>query len=420
MNFWGDIMFLIRLALKNLKRHKKRTLITAMIISFAVFFYLFLDSMMIGMRNKSFENIMNFESGHIQIADEDYWNNREEFPLNNLIVEDNNQIIEEAEKIEGFKGISPQLKFTARLNNGIDELPIPVRAIIPDKENKVFDTKDYIVKGDYFKEDESGAVIGKELADLMELELGDYFTLVFKTKEETFNTLELEISALINTPNPNINSNRIFIPLSIAQDALNVENSISQYAIRLGNNNIEEEINKLNKSFNKGIKAYSWRESASSMINLSRAQKAESQIILGIILLIAVLGIVNTIILAGIERLEEIGMMKALGMSEKEIILTFIYESTGIGIIGSFIGMVFGFISIGLFTKYGIDFFRFLGENDLSTFGMPMSGRIYGEWNKNSFIFIFFFVTIISSIISIFPAIWAAKKDVVKAIHHKQ
>ncbi|MGM0409373.1 MAG: ABC transporter permease [Bacillota bacterium] len=412
-------MFLIRLALKNLKRHKKRTLITAMIIAFAVFFYLFLDSMMIGMRNKSFENIINFESGHIQIANEDYWDDREEFPLDNLLSKDNNEIIEEVEKIEGFKGISPQLKFTARLNNGVDELPVPVRAIIPDKENKVFDTEDYILKGDYFKEDENGAVIGKELADLMELEKGDYFTLVFRTKEETFNTLDLEITALINTPNPNINSNRIFIPLSIAQDALNVENGISQYAVRLENNYVEEEIKNINEGLKEGVKAFSWRESASSMINLSRAQKAESQIILGIILLIAVLGIVNTIILAGIERLEEIGMMKALGMSEKEIILTFIYESTGIGIIGSLIGMLFGFISVGLFTKYGIDFFRFLGENDLDTFGMPMSGRIYGEWNLHSFIFIFFFVTIISSIISVFPAIWAAKKDVVKAIHHK-
>ena len=93
MNSGGERMYLIRLSLKNLARHKKRTLLTAGVIAFAVFFYIFLDSLMLGMRYKSFENIIDFESGHIQIADKNYWGKRSEMPLDDLISDDDyNQI----------------------------------------------------------------------------------------------------------------------------------------------------------------------------------------------------------------------------------------------------------------------------------------------------------------------------------------
>ena len=413
-------MYLIRLAIKNLTRHKKRTLLTAGIIAFAVFFYIFLDSLMLGMRSKSLENIIDFESGHIQIANENYWDERDEFPLNNLIKADS-KVKEKINNLKKVKGVSPQLKFIARLNNGIDEIPVPVRGINPKEEMEVFKTGEYFLKGNYFKNNENKAIMGKELADLMELENGDYFTLLFKNKQQTFNTLELQISGLLHTPNPNINSNRIFIPLSIAQKALNVDNKISQYAVRLENKEVVAEVDYLNKKLEGEVSAFPWQDSASSMINLSQAQEVESQIILGIILLIAILGIINTIILGGIERIEEIGMMKALGMKEREIILTFVYESTGIGFIGAAIGSLFGFIGVGLFHKYGIDFLNLMGEEyDFSSFGIPLSGKIYGQWNPETFIFIFLFVVIISAVVSVFPAMWAAKKEAVKAIHHKK
>ena len=413
-------MYLIRLAIKNLTRHKKRTLLTAGIIALAVVFYIFLDSLMLGMKNKALSNIIDFESGHIQVANKNYWEQRDEFPLENLM-DNEEEIIKKIEKSEEIKGISPQLKFFARLNNGIDEIPVPVEGIIAENEKEVFAKGKYFIEGNYFSQDEYKAVLGKNLANLMDLKNGDYFTLLFKTKNETFNTIDLKISGLLETPNPNINSNRIFIPLSVAQKVLNVDNKISQYALRVDDKEVEEEIDFLNKELKGEIAAFPWQDSASSMIKLSQAQEMESEIILAIILIIAVLGIINSIVLAGIERVEEIGMMKALGMKEREIILTFVYESTGIGAIGAFIGALFSFIGVGLFQKYGIDFFKLMGtEYDFSDFGMPIMGRVYGEWNPETFIFIIVFVILISGIVSIFPAMWAAKKEAAKAIHHKK
>jgi len=78
-------VFSIKLGFKNLTRQKKRNIITAMVIAFAFFSYLFMDSMMNGMEEMSFENIKNLETGDIQITYPEYWEKREELPLENLI-----------------------------------------------------------------------------------------------------------------------------------------------------------------------------------------------------------------------------------------------------------------------------------------------------------------------------------------------
>src|SRR4030042_4291327 len=114
-------MFSIKLGLKNLTRQKRRNSITILVIAFAFFIYLFLDSVMGGMEQLSFNNIINFETGNIQVAYPQYWEEREELPLENLIYL-NQEIEKSIKNIDGVLAASPELRFIASLNNGIDEI----------------------------------------------------------------------------------------------------------------------------------------------------------------------------------------------------------------------------------------------------------------------------------------------------------
>ena len=67
------MLFLTRLAFKNLARHKNRTLITSIIIAFAIFFYILMDSLVGGMTEMSYSTLINYEIGHLQVADRQYW-----------------------------------------------------------------------------------------------------------------------------------------------------------------------------------------------------------------------------------------------------------------------------------------------------------------------------------------------------------
>lgn len=412
-------MFSVRLGFKNLSRQKRRNVITILVIAFAFFGYLFLESIMNGMEEMSFENIRNFEIGSIQIAYPEYWEERDELNLRNLI-EWNGSLEESIRQTTGVIGISPELKFSANLNNGIDEMGVVGIGIIPEDYNQVFKTRDYFITGDMTALKENKAVIGKQLAELMDLEMDDYVTLLVRTKEDTFNTIDLEVGGIIHTLNPVLNSRTVLLPLNTVQQSLNTENCITMISLAISAAAKEENIiQSLENNFRTKklpLHAYSWRESAANVIALSTAKKGGISAIMLVVLLIGMVGIVNNIILSGIERASEIGMMKAMGMQEWEIVFAFMVEAAGIGLLGGLVGCLFGFLGVYWLVYNGI----YMGNwVHMSEYGIPILDRIYGAWNYPAFSYIFVLGVVVAVLSSILPAYWAANKDPVEAIYHR-
>lgn len=410
-------MFLVKLALRNLTRHKRRTLVTASVIALGLFMYIFIDSMMLGMEEMSFTNIIDLESGHLQIAQQAYWEEDDELPLDSLVTYDR-QLIQKIEGVSHYVAQTPVVKFSANLNNGIDELPIIAYGIDPVREKEVFTTDEYFIEGSPLQSGQYQAVLGKNLAQLMDLELGDYLTLVVKTKNDAFNTIDAEITGLLHSPNPNVNDNAVYVPLDIAQKALNIGDQVSEVIIRLDDKKYTEEGESyLSSQISESLEVKTWKHAAKSMIAMSKAQDMENQILISVILIMAAIGIINTIILAALERLEETGMMKAMGMKEWEIIFAYMVESVGIGVLGGVIGWILGAIGVILLTVYGVDMAWFgVSAGD---YGIPIIGTIYGAWNFSTFIFVFFFGGIVALLASILPARWAARKDPIDAIYKR-
>jgi putative ABC transport system permease protein len=411
-------MFSFKLGLKNLTRQKRRNILIILVIAFAFSSYLLMDSIMNGMEEMSFDNIKNYDTGNIQVAYPEYWEDRDELLLENLIYL--NQDMEESIKnTDGVLGMSPELRFKANLNNGIDEVAVRGVGISIEQYNEVFATQNFVVEGSMFASGESKAVIGTSLAELMDLKVNDYITLLVRTKEDTFNTIDIEIAGLVRAPNPMINNGIVFVPLDVARQALNVGNVISMIALKTVSGDEDTITKTLTDSFkskNLDLKAYSWKESAASVIALSAAKKGGIGAVLLVVLLIGMLGIINNVILSALERTEEIGMMKALGMREWEIVFVFMVEATGIGILGGLAGCLLGYAGVSRLVKYG---FSIAYMGDASEFGIPILDRIYGAWNYPAFSFLFILGIVIAVLSSILPSYWAAHKDPVKAIYHR-
>ncbi|MGM0602871.1 MAG: ABC transporter permease [Bacillota bacterium] len=411
-------MFLFHMALKNLLRHKRRTLITSLIIAFAILIYILTDGLMIGLTDMSFRNIIDLESGHLQIADSDYWDERKELPLKNLITP-SEEIEGKIKSLDELDSYTKRLNFSVNLNNGIDELPVTGVGIDINNDKEVFKLEEYIIEGRMPQPNTEEIVMGAQLAELMELQVGSYAVMLIRTEDKTFNTIDGEIVGLLNTPHPTLNENFVFIPLTTAQDRLDVGSKITHYAVRVQNQ--EQGIfaaEEFNQKLENNIKAYSWKDSSESLVTMLEMQDIETQVILAIILTLAAVGVVNTVILSALERMEELGMMKAMGMHEKEIIYVFMGEAAGIGFIGGIIGIILGSLGIWIFNLYGIDMSFFTGGGDIN-YGFPLSGTIYAGWELSSYLFVFVYGMIVSILASILPARWAARKDPVKSIYHR-
>jgi len=413
-------LLIIKIALRNLSRHKKRTIFTAIVIAVAICFYVFADALILGMMDSSYENITEYEFGHIQLMSGEYWEDKDDLPLQNLISLEEETLARIAGRPE-VTGYAPRLDFSAEMTDGRDSIPLIGRGIDLEQEASNFRIRDSIIEGSYIEEGEPEAVIGQSLAEDMELEVGDFFMLIVRTRGESFNVIDLTVAGIINTPNPYINDNVVFLPIDLARDALLVEdNQASHISLKLTDRELaadsSTEISELLTAgpASENYRAYSWEEGAEDLIVMQEYSDMVLILVLGVILLLAMAGIANTVILSVIERFKEIGMMKAMGMKIKEVTFLIGLEAAGIGILGGLLGVTLGAGAVYLLSTYGINIYAGMeGELDL-----PISmAVIYGSWKPGTFIFVFFYSVIISFISGLIPAYWGAKKNPVDILH---
>ncbi len=412
-------MYLMKIAVRNLFRRKSRTFIIAGMLALAIFFALIFDSFMGGMMDLSFSNIIDFESGHMEVGLESFFDD-DDLDLDNLFFY-NSELTGEIDSLNGHIENTAVIDFSANLIAGREEYPALVRAVEPESFQRVFKYDEYLVAGEFVREGQPGLVIGQDLADLLELEVGDYFTLLFQDRNNSFNTLQGEVQGIVHTPNPDMNLGMVIVDKSYAASSLGAESAeASQILARFENREIAVDQAFLLSERLQGtdFSARSWREFSDTMVAMEAWGDLEIRFIMALILLVGAIGIVNLVVLSALERVEEIGMMKAMGLKESEIVKVFLLESAGVGVAGGLFGLFLGSLATVFLSNIGVDLQVLYGDATLAM-GIPIIGRVYGTWNLDSYIIFFVFGLIVSVGASLIPSYWAARKDPVDAIYHR-
>ncbi|MBF8436071.1 ABC transporter permease [Halanaerobiaceae bacterium Z-7014] len=416
-------MYLLKIAFRNLFRRKKRTFIISGLLVIAVIIFLLLESFLFGMFDLAFENIIDVSTPHLEIAREELIAETEageDIPLEETFYPEE-ELISEVETLESLQAYTGLLDFSADFIAGRHEFPVLVRSIEPASFGQVFRNEDYLVAGDFIRDSEDdGVVIGDQLARFFDLEVGDFYTLRFQDDAGSLNTLQGEVRGIISTPDPEVNLRTVYIASAQSYLALGIEEDlINRLVIRLDNRHIAaDRADELSLAVqNNDFTIQSYEDTNEMLVSAYAWNTIEIYFILGLFLLVGIIGIFTAIVLAAIERVEEIGMMKAMGLKQSEIIKILIYEAAGIGLIGSLIGSFIGLLLLIVFNIYGVSA-DLIGMADIGIFPIE-GGRIHGAINLSSFLLIIFLVIFVSIIASIIPAYWASKKNPAEAIHHK-
>lgn len=132
------------------------------------------------------------------------------------------------------------------------------------------------------------------------------------------------------------------------------------------------------------------------------------------ILLIAAVGIVNTILMSVYSRIREIGVLRAYGMTQKDIRQLFTREGLIIGALGSLAGLALGALIDWYFTAKGLNIAATFGNMDFGS--IPVNATLYGEWRPQSFLVGFLFGTFVSWLSARIPAKRAARLEPTDAL----
>jgi putative ABC transport system permease protein len=152
---------------------------------------------------------------------------------------------------------------------------------------------------------------------------------------------------------------------------------------------------------------------AAGYLAVRNSKSKTSMIIVLIVLAISAVGIVNTILMSVFSRVREIGVLRAYGMTRRDIMRLFTLEGLALGIVGSVLG-----VGLGAF----LNFLLVSGGLDMSLFGqgfgsIPVGGVLHGEWNPKAMVIGFLFGVVLSLLAARVPARRAARLEPTNALH---
>jgi len=405
---------IVTIAWRNVFRHTRRTIITAAAISVGLAAMILMNTLMNGMDKMAYQNIVQYETSHMEVFAEGYYREEGIFPLD-TIIENPAVLISKITAVNGVKNVTPRVKFQARINNGIDELPVLAIGIDRELETEVFQTSRAIVAGQYLQTADD-LLIGTELAEDMDADLGSFLTVITRDRNGTYNAYDFSVTGLINTGHPLFDRNAVLIDIALAQDLVAIAPGVTEICIRSSDDTgLQELKHDIASAVGEEYEVLTFREMNASIFQISGFKRTGQTIVALVVVVIAAVGIVNTMLMAVMERVPEIGTLKALGFHNVDIMKMFIYEGGIIGIFGSLLGCLCGILFSLYIVVVGLDLTSYFKDMDIV---YPVKFIIKGELDPGMILLVFLFGVVVSVLVTLWPVRKATTLQPVDALRH--
>ena len=369
-------MNVFKFGFRNIWRNRKRTVINASTVAAAVMVIILFDALREGQWNDVIGNYIKMGVGHIKIHKKGYDKESDRLPINNLLLQNFTEVEQRIKDIPGIKAVYPRLKAGGLISYRGKESPVLINGIDILQEKKFGFITDKNVKGSIPLEEEYKVLLGKELASLLKTDVGSIVLLYSRTTYETHNVIDLEVSGIYSIGFSEFEKINIYVPLSLSQELIGTT-CVSELTIILEDPRQTEAIVDTLKSklSSLDVEVFPYTHYMEDILSLRDMQEGATGFIRGILLILALFGILNMMLVSTWERKKEIGTLRAIGYGKFQIVGIFLSEGIWIGILGGILGSIIGIIGALLLQNVGIP----IPAGALEGFNIPISTHIYGK-----------------------------------------
>ena len=413
---------IFKIAVRNLMRYKRRTLLTALLITLGVLMVILFSGLSGSFKAMMIGQITDANLSQIQIHKKGYVSSMDAIPLNlNLDQKGYAKIESVLNSHPAVDAWAPRIKLGAMLSNYSETTNIRLNAIDPEKEIKVCpavgDRMTFGQKGSREKLiGPSEIIIPDKLAKGMGIGLGDTVVLVANNKDGSVNGLNFTVAGITETiVGPQ--GKEGYMHIKDARALLRMEKpEITEVAVRLKNfdllNPVYADLKSSlaefkNKKGQPAFEIHTW-EKLSPFYNIARMIDLMSVSMKLIMVSIVLISILNVMIMSVYERVREIGTMAAIGTTPGKIMALFLTEGSILGLISIAAGNIIGLSGIFILNIYKIRFS--FGQNDNLILAPAVS--------VTELFWLAAIVLLVSVLASLQPAYKASKMEPVDALGH--
>ncbi len=392
-----------QLAWRNLWRNKRRTLITAASVFFAIFFALVARSFQLGTYDKLFKDVIESYTGYVQLQNKNYF---DEPILDNSFPADYS-LFKSVEEDPNVTAVIPRLESFALAAAGSRTQGVMVIGVDPEGEDRVMNIRNRLVKYklspdvveslksepvsdrtkkllDVFKNetftseqrlrldldisdkdtvavlplirkhasfsngylsdsDTSGVIIGAGLSDYLSLGIGDTIVLLGQGFHGTTAAGKYAVRGIVRLPAPDIDNIIVYLPINTARDLFGAPGMATSAILSIArndDNNVHKTAERLKKNLPEDISVKKWQELNALLVNQMEADSKSGMIMIYVLYLVIAFGVFGTVLMMMAERKREFGMLVSIGMQKGKLAKIVSLEMFLIGLLGVIAGII--------------------------------------------------------------------------------
>ncbi|MCP4165938.1 MAG: ABC transporter permease [Chloroflexi bacterium] len=398
------------IAWRDLGRNKRRSFFSILAVGLGLALLIVMNGFVSGMFADTLENTIRLETGHLQLRTPSYEEEKTSLLWKDLL-QSPEVLAQQANALEQVEAAAPVLWASAYLNTRDESVGLRIYGI--ETESEIYSPfRDAMVSGEFLTEDDRGGIlIGKRLADSLELGVGDAVSVAIIDADGRPDESVFTIRGIYSTGVFIYDDSAMLMPLSKAQAFANTGGRAS--AVTMWLNDQEEAETVAAALQNPEVKTLTWRSLNEVLLATFETGVSFYLYLYGIVILIVAMLIANTLLMAVFERIREIGILAALGMKGRQITLLFLIEALILGMFGVILGNIIGSMGVAALAANGIP----TGDMGAAATNMALGATMNAKFNPGGMISLSIWTIIITLVASLYPAWYASRQEPVEALH---
>ncbi len=401
---------LTRIAWRNVWRNKVRSLILLCSIALGVWAGIFMLSFSWGMSIQYVNLAIKGQISHIQMHQPEFKQDRKI----TYTIDDAPGRIQEINSLPGVRASCGRIIISGMISSPTSGAGASISGIDPDQENMVTGMATNVIQGEYFESKKKNQIlIGEKLANKLNVKLNNKVVLTFQDIDSHITAAAFRVAGIYKTSNSSTDELNVFVKHAALSPLLGLEEgSVHEIAILLIEGAEMAPIYASLKAKYPALLVEDWKALAPELRLVVDSFRMNMVVFMGIILLALTFGIINTMLMAVLERFHELGVLMAIGMNKFSVFMMIMLETLYLAIIGGICGLLLAYGTIQILGRTGIDLSAF--AKGLSAYGMDT--LVYPALQNNQYLEIFIMIFIAAILSAIYPAYKALKLNPVQAI----
>ncbi len=398
-----------RIAWRNILRNKRRSIILIVSIMIGVIAMFLTDAISIGMMQQMLTNQIGADAGYIQIHQKGY---HRDPALKNSIT-DTAPVRAALARDSSAYVVSERLRTFGLVSSAYNSAGVSIVGIIPREEKRVTTVHEYVVKGTYLTANPGDIIISTATAEKLKVGLGDKVVIMASRVGGSVGSEACRVVGLFETFDSGFDQTHVYIPIQTERQMLDAPGRVSEFVVNpLDPKQTDAVAERLRSELPAGFEVMTYKQMLPLLVMQIQLYNQTIYIFYAIIAFALIFGIVNTMLMAVMERTHEFGVDMAIGMSHKRIFTMILTEAFYLGAIGTVVGLA---ISFGIYIPLSHSGWNLaMFSESLKSIGVGTT--IYPVIHASSLINTAIIIPLAAVVGAIYPALRAIKLQPVEAI----